>query len=340
MWSNPLSRLGYSIALWRLWHKFLFLYHNPRCSLYHILHKAESIVRQLNVEVVEPSCQRVLSGLYALTNGVPSRELIESSLKESTESFQPTFSSNKKISKLKTLLVEDNVVNQKVTLNQSKNLGYTADVAANGEEALHMIRQIPCKLVLTAYQMPILDRYRATQEIRRLEGDRRRTIVIALTANALREDRERCLTFGMDNDLNKPISKEKLKNKLIYWGEGLESDPIQRKRVDLAIDWEHLHQISDGNEDFERELLHIFAEDAQAHLADAQAALQIGDYTAVSRAAHHIKGASANVGLKEMQVIASQVEANANAKQLTDAPGMVSRLTELVQTVQAFLDQA
>ncbi len=108
----------------------------------------------------------------------------------------------------------------------------------------------------------------------------------------------------------------------------------------MAIDWEHLHQISDGNEDFERELLDIFVEDTQTHLEEAQTALHLDDYTAVSRAAHHVKGASANVGLKEMRTIASKLEADANGKQLANAPEMLAKLAELLQDVQAFLDRA
>ncbi len=108
----------------------------------------------------------------------------------------------------------------------------------------------------------------------------------------------------------------------------------------MAIDWEHLHQISDGNEEFERELLHIFTEDAYMHLEEAQVALLLGDHNAVLRAAHHVKGASANVGLKEMKTIASQLEADANKQQLTDAPRMLSRLAELLQDLQAFLEQS
>ncbi len=264
---------------------------------------------------------------------------IASPLVQSTASLYPSFSSNKKISKLKILLVEDNAVNQKVTLNQLKNLGYTADVAANGREALHMIRQISYNLVLMDCQMPILDGYGATQEIRQFEGDQQRTIVIALTANALREDRERCLAAGMDDYLSKPISKERLKDKLIYWGEGLESDRVKRKRITLAIDWDHLHQISDGNEDFERELLQIFVEDTYDHLEEAQSGLLAGDHLAVSRAAHHVKGASANVGLKEMRAIAGKLETDAHANHLSEAAAMLAGLADLLQAVQAFLAQ-
>ncbi len=122
--------------------------------------------------------------------------------------------------------------------------------------------------------------------------------------------------------------------------EGLESDLVKRKQVNLAIDWEHLHQISDGNAEFERELLQIFVEDTHDHLKEAQAALLKGDYDAVSREAHHFKGASANVGLIEMQAIAGKLETDAHAKQLSEAAVMLAELTDSLQDVQAFLNQA
>jgi len=137
-----------------------------------------------------------------------------------SELAQPnTTVSLKKPLKLKILLVEDNVVNQKVTLNQLKTLGYSADVAANGQEALHMLEQIPYDLVFMDCQMPVLDGYSATQEIRRTESPDRHTVIVALTANALREDRVRCINAGMDDYLSKPILKEKLAMKLTYWSQ-------------------------------------------------------------------------------------------------------------------------
>lgn len=240
---------------------------------------------------------------------------------------------NKLASKLKILLVEDNIVNQKVTLNQLKHLGYVADIAANGQEALDMIAQIPYNLVLMDCQMPILDGYAATQKIR--EQFQQNPIIIALTANAMFEDRERCLAAGMDDYLSKPISKEKLREKLHHWSEHLEQ--ATRKRMDIAIDWEQLHQISDGNSEFEHELLKIFVEDTQQHLTIAKIAFSENNAEQLSRSAHHIKGASANVGLYEMQAISATLEEQANQNQLMRAEMLLMQLTEMLESVDTFL---
>ncbi|MCL6433626.1 MAG: response regulator [Leptolyngbyaceae cyanobacterium HOT.MB2.61] len=280
------------------------------------------------------------------------RKLFQSNqlARRSTGSLEPSLTP----AKLKILLVEDNVVNQKVTLKQLENIGYTADVAANGQEALQMMAQISYDLVLMDCQMPVLDGYSATREIRRLEGDSRRTIIIALTANAMREDRQRCLDAGMDDYLSKPILKEKLAAKLAEWGEAirlahLESSNPQNNMQphpqdfhasslsDLEIDWNHLHQISDGCREFELELLRVFAEDTQIHLANVEATIVTHNFEAIEQLAHHIKGASANVGLTKMATTAGQLEQQAGQQDLEGASNLVSQLHQALSQLQAFL---
>lgn len=123
-------------------------------------------------------------------------------------------------SPLRILLAEDNPVNQKVALKQLESLGYQADVAANGQEALEMILRFPYDLVLMDCQMPVLDGYAATRRLHELYREGRlaqRPIVVALTANAMKEDRDKCLAAGMDDYLSKPVHKEDLRQLLQRW---------------------------------------------------------------------------------------------------------------------------
>lgn len=258
--------------------------------------------------------------------------------------------------KLKILLVEDNIVNQKVTLNQLKQLGYTTDVAGNGQEALQMMEQIDYDLILMDCQMPVLDGYSATQVIRQREGNSRHTIVIALTANAMKEDRDRCLNAGMDDYLSKPVLKPPLAERLRYWSgvlaarsesftRELTSSPLTNSMssnpndftADLVIDWDHLHQICDGSKEFELELLTTFLEDTQAHLQELEQAIAQLDYYSVEQAAHHIKGAGANMGLTRTGTAAAELEMQARQQKLGNAELLIRQLHEDLAALEHYL---
>jgi two-component system sensor histidine kinase/response regulator len=120
---------------------------------------------------------------------------------------------------LRILLVEDNRVNQKVALIHLRKFGYTATVANNGCEAVDAIRNQAYDMVLMDVQMPEMDGYAATRAIRGMAGDISRLPIIAMTANAMKGDREKCLEAGMDDYISKPIDPEKLQETIQQWAE-------------------------------------------------------------------------------------------------------------------------
>ncbi|MGA9119577.1 MAG: PAS domain S-box protein [Bacteroidota bacterium] len=115
------------------------------------------------------------------------------------------------------LIVEDNIVNQKVALRMLERLGYHPDVAASGTDALHCVHAKHYDVIFMDCQMPEMDGYQATREIRNAGENARSTIIIAMTANALEGDRERCLVAGMDDYLSKPLSMSAVEQAMKKW---------------------------------------------------------------------------------------------------------------------------
>ncbi|MDF5714583.1 MAG: response regulator [Rhizonema sp. NSF051] len=252
-------------------------------------------------------------------------------------------------SKLRILIAEDNLVNQKVVLKQLYSLGYAADVAANGKEVLQMLETIPYDLIFMDCQMPIMDGLEATREIHRWEkgsfARNRRPVIIAMTANAMKEDRQMCLDAGMDDYLSKPILKEKLAATLERWTDTiLTSEVSASKQIspnldspNILIDWEYLHQLSENNEEFELELLQVFVDDTRYHLEVTKAAIANSDFQQIMREAHHFKGASGNIGVTPIRIAAEELEQLAQNQERRGSDDIISKLEGYVNRIEDIL---
>jgi len=265
-----------------------------------------------------------------------------------------------KTESLKILLVEDTAINRKVFLNQLRMLGYTADIAMNGQEGLDILATKDYDIVFMDCQMPVLDGYSATEQLRQREGSDQHTIAIAMTANAMSGDREKCLAAGMDDYLSKPVDMTALAAMLEKWSGPSQSSPLSVNSNgstsvlppappeepvnshpitdNLLFDRDRLHQISHGDEEFQLELLQIFVEDTQDYLEELKLGLSANDVLKVARQAHTIKGASGNMGVISMEEVAAELERQARVEaSLEDAPELVSELEDLLDAVRAFV---
>ncbi|XHX76258.1 MAG: GAF domain-containing protein [Stenomitos frigidus ULC029] len=274
------------------------------------------------------------------------------------------------IARLKLLLVEDSAVNQKVALHQLRTLGYTADVAANGQEVLALMASIPYDIVLMDCQMPLLDGYDTTRAIRKLEASlEQHTVIIAMTANAMKEDRDRCLEAGMDDYLSKPVRKEELAVKLASWSHRLQenarahtvvtshiettpqmpltSQPGTATAVSEAalaqscdvIDWHYLHEISVGDSAYERELLQMLMAVLPAYVQTLAVGIDTGDYDCIEQAAHLIRGSSSSVGVRSLAAIAGRLEDQAREKQLDHPAQQLLEVKDALSQLQQVVDR-
>lgn len=246
-------------------------------------------------------------------------------------------------SALKILLVEDHPVNQMVILNQLQMLGYLADCCGNGKEAIAQLESQNYDIVLMDCQMPVLDGYEATQELRRREGDKRHTIVIALTAHALPADREKCLAAGMDDYLTKPVAQEALGATIERWSGTMtlevQNTPasIELNMNECPLDLQRLNSISRGKVAFQQRLVQAFVDNAFPGLEQMRCALLVNDFKTIEQQAHRIKGASANVGVLVVPQVAAQLERQARDKKLEGANELLESMENHLQKVDVFL---
>jgi len=218
--------------------------------------------------------------------------------------------------KQRILLVEDNITNQKVALNILKRFGYNADAVSNGKEAVKVLGMIPYDIVLMDCQMPEMDGYEATGEIRTSESKvlDHRVPIIAMTANAMKGDRGKCLEAGMDDYLCKPVNPQELNDILEKWIAKQDSSLLyeatnsDKEPVQNIFDKASLLDRLMGDKELANEILAGFLEDVPRKFSALKEALEKRDASSVMREAHTLKGASADVGGKALLETTLEIE--------------------------------
>ncbi len=231
-------------------------------------------------------------------------------------------------SALRILLAEDNAMNQKVALRLLERLGYRADIANNGLQAIEALERRPYDVVLMDVQMPELDGLDATRQIVERWPAETRPRIIAMTANALPEDREACFAAGMNDYVAKPIRAEELAaalkraRPLSANGDG-GSDTVEQ----MNLDDDALQNLRDlGGEDFLGEVIDAFLADAPTLLATLRSSLDEGNTEELRRAAHTLKSNGATLGAKGFAELCRTLEQRAKAGELDDAVELVGQI--------------
>ncbi|MGV6827514.1 MAG: ATP-binding protein [bacterium] len=222
------------------------------------------------------------------------------------------------------LLVEDNLVNQKVAQTLVSKLGYEVDTANDGFEGVAAANQRHYQFILMDCQMPGMDGFEATRKIRQQEqdNDRHPVPIIAITANAMEGDRERCLEAGMDDYLAKPIKKDELAQKLQYWQQQRPAEAggqNMHESTTAAIDLNTISELKEIMEDAFSELIATYLRDAPQRLLESRDAIKAGNVDALRDAAHTLKSSSANVGAHNLSSISLELETLARSGSLTGA---------------------
>jgi CheY-like chemotaxis protein len=223
---------------------------------------------------------------------------------------------------LRILLAEDNAVNQKLALRLLQQMGYRADVAANGLEVLQSLERQQYEAILMDVQMPEMDGLEASRLINRRYARAERPRIIAMTANAMQGDREMCLAAGMDDYLTKPIRVEELVAALYKTPE---RRPAAADSTLLDANTFDNLKASVGD-DFIGELIDTFFEDSPKLIADMKQSLDRSDLDSFRRAAHSLKSNSANFGATTLAGQAKELEMMAREGKMTGARDRVDQL--------------
>lgn len=252
---------------------------------------------------------------------------------------------------LRILLAEDNVVNQKLAIGILTKLGHQVTVADNGKEALQLIEDSEFDLVLMDVQMPEMDGLEATRELRRREGDSDRHLpVVALTAHAMKGDRERCCEAGMDDYLTKPIRLQEMADKLAE----IFLDPDRPKVADrhLAascdstnslIHWPDALANVGNDEELLHDLIELFLSETPGLVEDVVKTAKQNGAKSLAAATHSLKGSMTFLNPKPALQFAEKLEQFAAAGDIESAASMIGELQQHVNDVcdvaQSYLTQ-
>ncbi len=253
---------------------------------------------------------------------------------------------------MKILLAEDHEINQMVAVEILTRAGCKVTVVANGQEALEAVQRGGLDLVLMDCQMPVLDGLEATRRIRKYESESKpgaHIPIIALTANAIKGDRELCLAAGMDGYVTKPIEAAEVIStiqslSLTSRPQSVTPTTIQPQNpasspVDntLPVDFNALRRRCLGNRKLAAKALETFAGSIGSYVQDLVQNLQKGDAKSAASAAHKIKGAAGNVSAQQVLRIASELEDLSKKDALSQTDRAIAELQVEIERVRQFV---
>jgi two-component system sensor histidine kinase/response regulator len=250
---------------------------------------------------------------------------------------------------IRILLAEDNPTNQKVAVSLLGRAGYSADVVGNGKKAVEALEGSSYDLVLMDVGMPEMNGFEATQAIREKEGDRKHTPIIAMTAHAMKSDRERCLQVGMDDFVPKPIEPQELLEVVSKWTRlrmqkkdvspsAFQASPLRGSK-DIPIDVEDALDRLGGDKEFLEEMLLELLDYLPTQLQKLGQAIETGDAKKIEAEAHSMKGGAGSLSANSIAELALRLEVLGREGDLAGAKEIVYNLKSEFQRLKEYVDE-
>jgi two-component system sensor histidine kinase/response regulator len=245
-----------------------------------------------------------------------------------TESVRYSFSEVAPELKARLLVVDDNPVNQRVAVRMLEKMGHVVDIADNGIGALAALGRVKYDAVFMDCQMPEMDGFEATREIRRREGSDRHTVIIAMTAGAMAGDQDKCLAAGMDAYLSKPVKADKLADMVELWtgpdaARRDDASPVPEQGTAGLLDQTYVTGLRElGTDEFDK-LVRLFLKDGQTRIDGLRSAQTTGDTSAMVKLAHSLKGSASSFGAGTLAARCGELQARARAADATEDARMI-----------------
>lgn len=254
---------------------------------------------------------------------------------QKTEEPQAQSQTTQSVKKNRILIAEDDPVNQRVLALQLASLGYHPDLASNGLEVLEKTKKMSYDLIFMDCLMPQVDGFAATTEIRKREGSQQHTIIIALTAFAMQEDKDKAIRCGMDDFLSKPVKIQNLEAKLQkYLKATFIPKKIPEKVVPSApIALENLKELLKGNKEAIHQLLEQFTSDLLKNLAQLRS---LKDPTQIYQVAHKCLGSSGTLGCEAIAALFRQIQIKAQENCLQEIPPLLDEIEQELKKARAY----
>jgi CheY-like chemotaxis protein len=274
-----------------------------------------------------------------------------------TTSLSPARDSDIRLDGSHILLVEDSRLNQAFAEEVLSQLGCDVTTVSNGQEALDAIMAQPFDLILMDCQMPVMDGFEASRRIRSLKEQGKLPAalpILALTANAMKGDRQRCLEAGMDDYITKPVRKKELKEKIYYWikKEAVTlQDEVKRQEPDRAgltqhaagnaplLDRAALEEARALLKDKFDFLLGCYIDDVENYIREIQDAVTSRNIEGVVRPAHTIKSTSKRMGAMQLSDVARDIESEAREAANTNDPSISEKMLSNIKRMSSVFDE-